>query len=228
MRDEDILRAFYSNKDSNIVNYNFDLKELVDNFSLLNFIKNGRKVCSSDLGDDFGGFFVCTPKQYIIGYNSNFGSGAHITAFGRVMKDIMGGGEITSIDELTQMGTICTDKYICGRIVYENVGDNIYGRPILKGYISFLIKNNSSHISNKMFESFKKFYDDYNDEVSLACKNSNGSFYVSYFDKDNKKRVQSSSLDAVYQYLEKHIDNNLNDEDNEEIIGVLTEEKALN
>ena len=75
MRDEDILREFYSNKDSHLMSYNFDLKELMDNFTMLNFVKNGRKVCLSEEGVDFGGFFVCTPKQYVIGYNSNYGVG---------------------------------------------------------------------------------------------------------------------------------------------------------
>ena len=184
-------------------------------------------MCSDGISDGLGGFFVCTPKQYIIGYNSNFGSGAHITAYARVMKDIMGGGKISSMEELTFLGTRCTDEYICGRIVYEKSGFDNYGMPLLKGLINFSIKNNSSTISNSMFESFKKFYEDYNREISLACNKPNDHFIVSFFDKDNKKRVESKNLDLLYAYLENHIDETLDDEVEENIIGVKSKENII-
>ncbi len=227
MRDEDLLKEFYSNKDSDIVNYNFDLKELIDNFSIFNFIKNGIKACTSEQGIDFGAFFICTPKQYIIAYNSNFGSGSHITSKARAMKDIQGGGTITSIAELTKLGDKCTNNYITGRLAYENDGFGLNEIRRIRGVFEIVIKNNDSSISRMMFESFKKFYEDYNREIEAACNNSNGSFKVSFFNKDTKKRVESNNLDLIYNYLENHIDENLDDEEDEVIIGVETTEKRV-
>ena len=227
MRDEDILREFYSNKDSHLMSYNFDLKELMDNFTMLNFVKNGRKVCLSEEGVDFGGFFVCTPKQYVIGYNSNYGVGAHITAKARAMKDILGGGTLTRIEELTQLGQMCTERYITGRLAYENTGTDLSGRRRIGGIFDISIKENAGSISCQLFESFKKFYEDYNKEIELACKSSGGSFHVSFYNKDTKKRVESDNLDLLLNYLENHIDENLDDEEDEVIIGVPTRDKQL-
>ncbi len=227
MKDEDILREYYNNKDSHLMSYNFDIKELVDNFTILNFVKNGRKACLSEEGVDFGGFFICTPKQYVIGYNSNYGVGAHITAKARAMKDILGGGTLTRIDELTELGQMCTERYITGRLAYENTGTDLSGRLRIGGIFDISIKDNSDSISRNMFESFKKFYDDYNKEIELACNNSGGSFHVSFYNKDTKKRVESNNLDLIYSYLENHIDENLDDEEDEVIIGVPTKDKQL-
>lgn len=223
MKDEEILRIFFANKDSNIVNYNFDLKELTNNFSLFDFIKNANIACRQNIGDDFGGFLVCTPKQYVFGYNSGFGVGAHIASYARVMKDILGGGKITSLQEFTKLGTMCSEKYLCGRLVYENVGFDEYGMPILTGELNILIRGS---INSGIFESFKKFYEDYNSEIGLVSKNLNRKFKVTYFDRDTHKRVESNNLDLLYNYLENHIDSNLENED-ETIIGVPIENEVL-
>ena len=45
--------------------------------------------------------------------------------------------------------------------------------------------------------------------------------------KDTKKRVESNNLDLIYNYLENHIDENLDDEEDEVIIGVETTEKRV-
>ena len=225
MSDEEILKLFFQNKGSNRVNYNFDLSELTNNFSLFDFIKNGNVACRENIGDDFGGFLVCTPKQYIFGYNSGFGVGPHIASFARTMKDILGGGEITSIDEFTKMGTMCSNKYLCGRLVYENVGLDEYGMPRLTGTLNILVKGN---IDSNTFLTFKKFYDDYNNEIRLVCKRSNGRFNVTYFDKDTHKKIESGDLDSIYNYLERHIDNSFTSEEDEVIVGISTNNKALN
>lgn len=225
MSDEEILRLFFQNKDSNRVNYNFDLSELTNDFSLFDFIKNGNVACRENIGDDFGGFLVCTPKQYVFGYNSGFGVGPHIASFARTMKDIMGGGEISSIDEFTKLGTMCSENYLCGRLLYENVGLDEYGSPKLTGVLNILTKGS---IDSSTFLTFKKFYEDYNSEVKLVCKNLRGRFKVSYFDKDNHKKVETEALDSVLDYLEKHIDNSLASEENEVIIGVSSNNKMLN
>ena len=218
MRDEEILRKFYTSRDSNTVKYDFDIKELVDNFSLLDFVKNANVACDT-LGTDYGGFLVCTPKQYIIGYNSDFGAGPHIASYARCMRDITGGGKITSIDDFTRFGTMCTEKYLCGRLVYEKIGENENRKPIFKGILDIMIDGNISH---EVFESFKKFYEDYNNEIEIVSKRTNGTFNVSYFDRDVHKRVDTSNLDSVYSYLEKHADESLVDDEEECIIGVET------
>lgn len=224
MADEEILRLFFQNKGSNRVNYNFDLSELTNDFSLFDFIKNGNVACRENIGDDFAGFLVCTPKQYIFGYNSGFGVGPHIASFARVMKDILGGGEIVSIDEFTKLGTMCSEKYLCGRLVYENVGLDEYGMPRLTGTLNILTKGN---IDSNTFLTFKRFYEDYNNEIKSICKRLNGSFNVSYFDKDTNKKVESGDLDSLFNYLERHIDECSKENEEECIIGIKVDNKLL-
>jgi len=219
------IRPFYVNKNSNYGNYNFDLSELTKNFSFYDFIWNAKKEISDNVGEDFSGFFVCTPKQYIVGYTSNFGKGSHHPAFGRVMKDIMGGGVIGDTMEIAHYSTMCNMKYLCARIHFDSVGMDNNGQPKIYGGISFMT---TQKISQSTFESFKKFYEDYNKDIKMAMDSSKNDFYISYYNMESKSNIHVDNLEEVYKYLESHIDPSLNDEEEEVIIGIPTKEKTLN
>ena len=213
-------QVFYSNKSTGRLDYNFDLRELTENFSLIDFVSNARK-CPNE---DFGGFLICTPKQYIIGYNSNFGTGSHGNSFGRAMKDMQGGGEITSQEEILSLASKCERTYFCGRILYDCRGTNEYGRPIFQGCFCFLT---AKPISEKMFKSFKRFYEDYKKEIESVVKNSNGTFDLSYYSKELRKGIHTTNMEEIYDYVEKHVDYEYNPEEEERIIGVGTESQQL-
>ena len=210
------LKVFLGNKSTGRMECNFDLKELTSNFSLFNFIRDARKRPN----EDFGGFLICTPKQYIFGYNSSFGTGTHGASFGRSMKDIMGGGNISSEGELLSLASQCERTYFCARLIYDCIGDNEYGRPIFDGKLVFLT---GKPIGYKMFETFKKFCEDYGDEINRVIAYYNGTFHLTYYIQEQKRSVNTFDLNEVYDYVSKHVDYNYNPEINEQIIGVSTE-----
>ena len=217
---ENEFRQFYGNKSSGKIECNFNLSECTENFSLLKLIDEARKYPE----EDYGGFLVCTPKQYVYGCNSSFGTGSHGSSFGRVMKDIHGGGQITTERELLALANECETTYLCGRIVYSCRGYNQNRKPIFSGSIVFM---SAKPISALMFESFKKFYEDHKREIELAISNSNGSFNIQYTSKELRKRITTNDLSEVYNYLENHIDYDVNIEDDEEVIVGVSNEKNI-
>lgn len=158
----DNIKQFYVSKNKNYASYNFDLQELINNFSFWDFTYNAKKSASNNLDPDFSGFLVCTPKQYVVGYTSDFGKGSHHPAFGRVEKDIHGGGVISDTLEITKYSTDCKIKYLCARIHFDCVGMDDFGRPILDGGISFMT---GKKVSPEIYETFKRFCKDFSEDI---------------------------------------------------------------
>jgi len=208
------------NKGNRYSNHNFDIKELINNFSLLQFISEARKNPS----EDFGGFLIFTPKQYIFGYNSNFGRGSHGESFGRALKDIEGGGIISSENELLSLASRCEREYFCGRLLYESTKTNDNGMPIFYGKLVFMT---GKSISLKMFESFKKFCEDYGREIRLAIERYSDTFSLVYYSKELRSSIQTNNLEEVYNYIESHIDYNYDVDREEQIIGVDTSQTVI-
>lgn len=171
--------------------YNYDINPLIDNFSFYDFINSK---------DDLGGFIVITNKQYIIGYNSSFGKGTHLSSYARVMKDLSGGGYISNQMDATFLALNCKKTNITARINYEKIGNGSYC-----GGISFDLTLLKDGISKEQLEEFKLFYDDYNEEIeSISSKLGIQNFYVEFKYKDTNgavKRHISNNLDELYKYL---------------------------
>lgn len=205
--DKLIITGFYNRKEGKGSSWNFDLSPLITDFSFYQFISDAK-------GEEFGGFVVITDEQYIIGYNAGFGYGTHASSFARVMKDIKGGGNINSANELMNLTSECCKKNIVARIVFENN----------QGYINFEFPN---IISRDMYDSFEKFYRDYNNEIHSVANRYN--FEVSYKDLLKNENNISKDLDSLNQYLMSIIYNNEkdNDIDDEIIIGVSTKDNRL-
>lgn len=207
--------TFYHNKLTGNVEYNFDIFPLIKDFDFYSFIDYAEKHKKTI--SDYGGFIVITPKQYIIGYNSNFGTGSHLSSFARCTKDIYGGGVIGSKNEVDKISTYCQNQFITGCIMYECI--SMYGVPECSGYISFDINLNS--ISLEHFYSFEQFYNDYNQEIKRVInKYGIKKFYVQINVRNDSKltRIYSDCLDELYIYLKEIIDYDKYDSFYDEIV----------
>ncbi len=195
--------------------YGYNIKELSEDFSFFDFAH------SVQIGDvEYnGGILVCTPKQYILSYNLGFGSGSHNSTFARVEKDLHGGGSILVQDELP-LREKCRNKYIHAKILYGRVDPLNFS---FKGFIDFYIPDK---ISQRSFESFKAFFDDFASEISLASRNIQD-FSINYCIYSKNKYVFNSTMEEIYSYLESIVDYSLNDEESEYIIGKATKNKTL-
>lgn len=215
-----LYNAYVARKSGGGSAYNYDLGPLISNFDLDTFISDAEK--SKERIQDHGAFIVITNKQYIIGYNAGFGAGTHLSAFARVTKDLFGGGYIANQNEAFKLTGICCRNYITGRIVYECVGYNEYQRPIYSGYINFNLNEFDNKITLEQFETFKKFYNDYNEDIKYVTKKYGlNKFYVRFCYKDSNgdgKENKSNSLDELYNHLSKNIDIDKTSIDEQEII----------
>ncbi len=176
--------------------FNFPLEPLIRNFSFYDF-------CSKTKRPDNGGFVVITDTDYTIGYNSGFGEGSHLCVFARYLKNRMGGGIISNMDEAEQLYSFVERNFITARIVYEIYEDIETFEKRIHGYIYF---NLNKGINKKEFEQFQKFYEKYNEEIKYVCKKFNFSVSFMARDIDGKKITDtSSSLDNILEYMKNNI-----------------------
>lgn len=180
---------------------NFDLAPLIKNFSFYDF-------CSAAKSSDNGAFLVVTNKQYILGYNAGFGQGAHVYAFARCMKELLGGGEIASNQEAFRLDNELGTKYLPARIIYEIYEDHETHQKQSYGYIVFMFANytKNKEINEYQYEQFLKFYEDYSDEIKLVTKKFN--FFVKYTCLNEDGTVytdESKDLDNVLNYIKSHL-----------------------
>lgn len=213
-------RAFYNRKTGGGSNYNYELSPLIENFTFYDFVTTAEKS-KENLGD-YGGFLVITNNQYIIGYNAGFGKGTHISAFARTMIDINTPSKrnITSDQDAIKLSRKCKQNYIIARIVYESHKDNETGKIECSGSITFNLCPLDGKITPSQFETFKQFYNDYNEDIKYITKKY--SFYVTvdYKDEYGKKQYKIlKDLDWLYNYLEQNIDCNKVIEEEQIIIG---------
>lgn len=213
------LSGFTSRKSGSGAKYNYDLNPLIKDFSFLDFIHNGLKY--RDTGHDFGAFLVLTNKQYVLGYNAGFGVGTHIASFARTYNDLNGYSRIRNDLEAIKLSTKCQKEYITARITYECTGENENRTPVYFGNISFSLQN--LPITQSQFEVFKKFYEDYNDEIKLVvnkCSLNNFCVWFTYYENGKKGVDKSDSLDNLYNFLLAHIDKDkVVTDDNEVLVG---------
>ena len=227
MADNMLNQAFFAPKKGKEVGesgYNYDLAPFINDFSFYDYIDYAERH-KRDV-DDYGGYVVITNNQYIIGYNSSFGSGTHLSSFARTMQDIKGGGKIYNIDDAMRLTMECFDNFLTAVIVYEQTRETINSDIEYRGYISFDLTNGVSEDQIKVFD---QFYEDYNDELTYVTKKFKGKFDVlySYIDKNGKtKIVKSNNLDSLKECLLTQINNDKKVYD-EEIIGKKVLSKGL-
>lgn len=200
--------AFLARKTGGGSAYNYDLTPLIENFTFYDFVTIAKK----EQLEDHGGFLVITNNQYIIGYNAGFGSGTHQSAFARTIVDINNYSKrkITSDQDAITLYRKCALNYITARITYEKN----------KGHITFNLNNFGGKITREQFETFKDFYNDYNEDIKWITKRYDFAVVFYYTDKFGKKqRIETDNLDELYNYFEQNIDYNKVIEEEQIIIG---------
>ena len=219
----DYMTAYYNKNSTLETGYNYDLAPLLYKFNFYDFVSYAEQGKVGD--NDYGGFLVITPKQYIIGYNSGFGTGTHLSSFARTMMDLKGGGPIFDNFQATDLAVECDDNYLTAVIIYEKV--SIQGKPVFKGFISFDL---TKKVSENEYRVFEKFCDDYKEDISYVIKKfKNFSIIYQYRDNNGKKRTESTTdLELIKQIVRNNIDYNKEENNiNEHIIGVEVKSKML-
>ena len=205
-------------KRSNIDSYNFDLSKMIEKFDLYDLCNLVRERDA----ENNGAAIVITGKQYIVSYNKASGRGTHEGTFARVYKDLHGGGTIYNSNDAWDAYGKCKKEYITGIITYESVEvlsklGNYSGGIVFELGVDFGNSINRM-ISPRMFESFKAFYNDYNAIVQRICHRFNFNVIFRYYRDHNTVADNSDSLDNLYYFLEKHVDPNLVDDDEDEFV----------
>lgn len=225
MNNDLLEKGFYAPKGGNGSTYNYDLTPFIENFSFYDYIDYAES--HKDQIEDYGAFLVITDRQYVLGYNSGFGTGTHLSSFARTVKDIKGGGLINGIQEAMNLNIECEDNYLTAVIVYEQTRKDINSKPIYMGHISFDL---TRPVSEKEYLSFRQFYEDNNEELNYVKRKFKGKFAItcSYIDSNKNRRVvEVNSLDQIDEYLKRHIDYNKIVPEDKVIIGKETQSKGL-
>ena len=215
-------QAYFGRKNGDSYYFNYDILPLIHNFSFTEFLSTAKDT-------EHGGFLVITNKQYIIGYTAGFGIGTHRATFARVMKEILGGGAITNMQDVRNLANCCIKNLFTARITYDYKGNNKSGLPIYSGSLYFKLPQGDT-ITKEQFEIFKLFYKDYNQELQvLIRKYGIEKFNIQYgnIDSSGTKVIKTiNSLDEFYNYLATRIDNNkILNINNETILGTTSNHK---
>ena len=192
----------------NITNekWNFDLSPLMEEFDLLSFCREGLRINDYE---DHGAFLVITNQQYAIGYTTNFGTGPHMETFARIEKDMNGGGEITTFQELVQLSTRLSMRAITARIMFEPVFLDNRSRPVYEGYMHFCMATHNGKnrtITQEQYKEFLNFYEEYNQQFIAASHNYRFHVQFSYIGEDGKlKKDVCDSLDSIKSFMEHNL-----------------------
>ena len=203
--------AFFNRKDCCHNMYNYNLSGLITDFSFYDFI------CKSQFGDhyEYGAFAVITDKQYVVGYNAGYGVGTHFSSYARFMKDIKGGGYIYNASDAKKLSDKCIFNNITIKIYYEEIRAEGCLPP--KRWGGVIVSLPIRKISEGQLRAFKKFYEDYNEDLKSAIKKSNGALSVSLVSSRGAIN-HLDSLDKVLEEIEETVDYDFIPPDEKEII----------
>lgn len=163
--DKLVTNAYYSSKSNSRrvldnLDYSSDVIPMIENFDLVNLMSNVSK------GDEFdnGGFVVITDHQYIAGYNLGYGMRSHEVTFACITCELLKGSRKIHPENCLTDCAQCVDTYFTGRIHCE---ERNYGMSFNVSRLSENgdIKFEFISFTNGQLESFRAFYDDYNDII---------------------------------------------------------------
>lgn len=216
----EIENAYGARKSGNVTEYNFDINKMIKDFSFYDFIdqtRGGKK--------DNGAFLVVTDKQYILGYNADYGLGSHQQSFARCEAELEGGKKIGGYPDCVALSTKCEDSFITAKILYIYMGDNENSSPMYDGKIIFTLGDRK--ITPEQMEVFKKLYEDKKAEINGICSRYSFSICFSYKDETGKSHSDySNNLDGLIDYLKTAISYDIpkTSKEDEKIIGVPLEQ----
>ena len=177
-----IHKSFYGSGQDE---YNFPVDVMKDSSDLLDLIKQA-KDCEE--GIENGAVLLITEKQYIMAYNRGMGNGPHDSTIARIYADLT---------DQAKLGFVTIMKY-CHKAEEKLIHARFYAEketkmsPVSK-ILSFSF-NREKKISQKEFNSFMDFYNEY----AWAIKREN--FKVSFAGK-------TMTIDDIKILLESMIDN---------------------
>ena len=211
----EIENAYGARKSGNTTEYNFNIYDMINDFSFYDLIYRTKATQC-----DYGAFLVITDKQYILGYNADYGRGSHQQALARCMAEIDGGKNISIYKDSVYYADKCIQTFLTARILYTYVGENENFQPTFNGNIIFLLDDKK--ITPEQMKCFEKFYEDYGNEIARTCNSYSMMVSFSYYDEEgNRKSNYSRNLDNIYEYLKTVVSDKIpkvSDED-EIIIG---------
>ena len=197
--DRMLIEKAYGNRKNNCSGdiYNFDLKPLIENFSFYDFVTTSRRY---NVINEHGGFLVITDKQYVLGYNSDFGKGTHTSSYARCYADFEGGKLINTYEDSLYYSSKCQSDFITARITFEKTGNNANGYPVFSGRIYFNF--GKTPITQGKLDVLEQFYKDNAEEIHSICERYN--IIIEYAVNDLIEK--NCTLEAVMKYARFHMD----------------------
>ncbi len=214
--DIDLNNGYFHKRYGGGSDYNFELYKMVKDFSFIDLCESVRR---KDF-DNNGSIVVITDKQYVALYNDAYGRGTHEGALARVYKDIHGGGEISNTDEAYLLYKKCTNDYLIAMATFESVELNSH-IPLFEGRIIFDFRGKekkNKRITRGMYESFKKFYNDFNDDIKYVFSKYKFKVIYNYYKDGILLKDSSNSLDNLLNEFSNFINDEIDDTD-EIIVG---------
>ena len=183
--------------------YNFDVKEMIDNFSLEDFF------LSKDNTIEKEAFLLITNNQYILGYSKSYGFGDYNEAISNCIREIYELKQFTYRREIDNISDIIKGNFITAKM--SNSEKN--------GVYLYFNVNECNNISENQLQLFKDFFDKYNDTIR-EYSDKKGYPVVRYYLPNNRSYVndygfvedetfyESNDLTSVLEVFEKKTDCN--------------------
>lgn len=217
----ELENAYGSRKSGDVTDYNFDIKKMVDDFSFYDFLEQTRATKK-----DNGAFLVVTDKQYILGYNANYGMGSHQQSFAKCEAELEGGKKIGIYTDCVALASKCEKSFITAKILFEYVGENENYQPKYDGRIIFMLEDRK--ITPEQMKVFEKLYEDIGQEINSISSKYPFTICFSYIDKEGKRHSEyTNNFIDLIDYLKTVVSYDIpkKSKDDEKIIGVSLEEK---
>ena len=148
-----IENAYGARKSGNVTDYNFNIDRMIKEFSFNDFINQ-----TMGTKKDNGAFLVVTDKQYILGYNADYGMGSHQQSFARCEAELEGGKTIGGYSDSVALASRCQDSFITAKILYEYVGEDEMFQPRYDGRIIFMLGDRK--VTPEQMKVFEKLNED--------------------------------------------------------------------
>ena len=203
--------------------YNYDVKEMINNFSLEDFILSKNNKIEKEA------ILLITDNQYILSYSKDFGYGDCNEAMANSVREIYGLKDFRYRREIDSISGMIKQNFITANIINSKKAGV---------YLSFNL-NDCKRISESQLELFKDFYDKYNDVIKLYSESfgypivkyslPKGKPYVNDFGiVDDENYYDSDDLSGVYELLKSRVDVDKVNPVEDKIIGNVVKTKNKN
>lgn len=215
-----IENAYGARKSGNVTDYNFNIDRMIKEFSFNDFINQ-----TMGTKKDNGAFLVVTDKQYILGYNADYGMGSHQQSFARCEAELEGGKTIGGYSDSVALASRCQDSFITAKILYEYVGEDEMFQPRYDGRIIFMLGDRK--VTPEQMKVFEKLNEDIGNDIKRISVKYSFTVCFSYNDSNGKRHSEyCNDLEELISYLRTVVSYDIpkTSKDDEKIIGVSLEQ----